>query len=1033
MNQRSLRYTDGKSDKFWEIRLVDTSHTVRYGRHGTAGQIQTKDFATEAEALKSYEKLVAEKLKKGYVDDGGAIASAPKTTATPKSAKPKTAAVPAIVEAPAPPQLNYPPVRSIDLAPEDWFWATWRNLPPLPRPEAKPFDRKQALQQLGEITSGSWTGNWDWSKAKIATSLSPEEAYFWLMAMTEAQTKRKPKDLINELADKPINIISLEVFQENLFSAEMYMGKYYPPEVYIPLANLFPLKALTEIIIYVDELLESSKNGKNMLVLHILSNLTFGFIRYIVPYLTTTEVNDVRVSIQSALDLNRWPYHNNYDEASPIFYLAAHFGLGHELQKLVEQWPDEQYRVDSNSTHVHRPQEIIFGLENAHLVESHFRRLHLSLQPSPYVQQTSAYIRAWLACTEYVGLDHICETIVAASNREDATSLTEGLALVQSPEAAPYMLELTHTSKSPQITRQWLEANPDHAIAGLIPTAAGKGKLAEAAIDFLRSMKRKGHAAYIQTCLDHESAEIAAKIRSTILDVEEKTYIPFDPQTTPEWLQQAIEQAPAKPTKNPSWNITPLDLPPIVIGTQRLNDFQVEVLLNTLRQSKLDSPPPLLASLKTHADRTALDAFSWKLFEAWLAEGAPSKENWAMTQIGLCGNDASALKLAPMIRLWPGESQHQRAVLGLECLRTIDTDTALMQINGIAQKVKFKGIKQRAQECMEAIAQGRGMSRAELEDRIVPDCDLDAQGTRLFDFGPRQFRFVLGADLKPMLKDPDGKIKADLPKPNSKDDPAKAESAIADWKLFKKQLSEIIKLQPDRLEQAMITGRRWAVNDFITLLVEHPLMTHLVQRLIWGGYDTSGQLIDTFRVTEDRTYADRHDATFTLDSIAQIGIVHPLHLSAETLSSWGEILSDYEIVAAFPQLGRAIHSLEPSEASQTEITRFKDAKVPAVTLVGMLEKSGWARGIPEDAGVFSEHSKPFYGANVTAIVQYYGVPVGYMEGWEDQSIERCFFLEGIYTPQMYPDHKKAIGLQKIDPVVISEILQDLTAIAAKAQ
>jgi hypothetical protein len=404
-----------------------------------------------------------------------------------------------------------------------------------------------------------------------------------------------------------------------------------------------------------------------------------------------------------------------------------------------------------------------------------------------------------------------------------------------------------------------------------------------------------------------------------------------------------------------------------------------------------------------------------------------------MTTIGLLGTDTSALKLAPMIRIWPGESQHQRAVLGLECLRTIGTDTALMQINGIAQKVKFKGIKQRAQECMEAIAQERGMTKAELEDRIVPDCDLDAAGTRIFDFGDRQFRFVLGADLKPMLKDADNKIKGDLPKPNSKDDPAKAEQAIADWKLFKKQLSEIVKLQPDRLEQAMITGRRWPVDDFMALLVQHPLMTHLVQRLIWGGYDAAGQLVETFRVTEDRTYADRHDATFTPTAIAQIGIVHPLHLSAEVLSSWGEILSDYEIVAAFPQLGRAIYHLEPDEAAQTAITRFAAAKVPAVTLVGMLEKSGWVRGIPEDGGVFSEHSKPFYGANITAIVQYYGVPVGYMEGWEDQAIESCFFLEGIYTPQMYPDHKQAIALGKIDPVVISEVLQDLTAIAAKAQ
>ena len=49
-----------------------------------------------------------------------------------------------------------------------------------------------------------------------------------------------------------------------------------------------------------------------------------------------------------------------------------------------------------------------------------------------------------------------------------------------------------------------------------------------------------------------------------------------------------------------------------------------------------------------------------------------------------------------MVRAWPGESQHQRAVLGLECLRAIGTDVALMQLNGIAQKLSFKGLKARA-------------------------------------------------------------------------------------------------------------------------------------------------------------------------------------------------------------------------------------------------------------------------------------------------------------------------------------------------
>ena len=53
-------------EKFWAIKLEGSSHTVRFGKLGTKGQEKTKDFSSEEAAKKDYEKLVAEKTKKGY-------------------------------------------------------------------------------------------------------------------------------------------------------------------------------------------------------------------------------------------------------------------------------------------------------------------------------------------------------------------------------------------------------------------------------------------------------------------------------------------------------------------------------------------------------------------------------------------------------------------------------------------------------------------------------------------------------------------------------------------------------------------------------------------------------------------------------------------------------------------------------------------------------------------------------------------------------------------------------------------------------
>ncbi|EMY79497.1 WGR domain protein [Leptospira weilii serovar Ranarum str. ICFT] len=76
-----LTYQDATSNKFWNIEVSGKSFTVTYGKIGTSGQTQTKTFDTEEKCLKEANKLLSEKLKKGYVEDDATLANT-KSTAT---------------------------------------------------------------------------------------------------------------------------------------------------------------------------------------------------------------------------------------------------------------------------------------------------------------------------------------------------------------------------------------------------------------------------------------------------------------------------------------------------------------------------------------------------------------------------------------------------------------------------------------------------------------------------------------------------------------------------------------------------------------------------------------------------------------------------------------------------------------------------------------------------------------------------------------------------------------------------------------
>ncbi|MBV8656583.1 MAG: DUF4011 domain-containing protein [Burkholderiales bacterium] len=66
---RSLRFEEGGSRKFWRAGVDGNRFTVTFGRIGTNGQSVVKEFESADRARREMDKLVAEKLRKGYVDE----------------------------------------------------------------------------------------------------------------------------------------------------------------------------------------------------------------------------------------------------------------------------------------------------------------------------------------------------------------------------------------------------------------------------------------------------------------------------------------------------------------------------------------------------------------------------------------------------------------------------------------------------------------------------------------------------------------------------------------------------------------------------------------------------------------------------------------------------------------------------------------------------------------------------------------------------------------------------------------------------
>ncbi|CAN5846935.1 hypothetical protein BH11MYX3_BH11MYX3_21300 [soil metagenome] len=79
------------SNKFWEGDVRGNALHVRWGKVGTDGQSKPKTFSNSQRAVAELEKLVREKRKKGYVEEGPATKSASSKPASAKGASSKNA------------------------------------------------------------------------------------------------------------------------------------------------------------------------------------------------------------------------------------------------------------------------------------------------------------------------------------------------------------------------------------------------------------------------------------------------------------------------------------------------------------------------------------------------------------------------------------------------------------------------------------------------------------------------------------------------------------------------------------------------------------------------------------------------------------------------------------------------------------------------------------------------------------------------------------------------------------------------------
>lgn len=546
-------------------------------------------------------------------------------------------------------------------------------------------------------------------------------------------------------------------------------------------------------------------------------------------------------------------------------------------------------------------------------------------------------------------------------------------------------------------------------------------------------LKRWGIASYRTELEAAFAAEKSKKIKELMgdcLGVEEQA---GGPAAEPSDEQLVKEILKGGKKRKVAWALeAPLPKVHMSNGTPASEDYLAAILV-----SYADMGVPGVnkdsAKLADKLNQAELASFMGLLFGKWLDAGAEAKKKWVLYAASIHGGEAIVPALHTQIQEWPKAARGAMAAEAVKALALNGSSTAFLLVDQISRKFKFRQVKAAAGQALSYAAEQLGITKAELEDRIVPNLGFDEHMERTFDYGTRSFKVLLTPALELEVYDENDKKLKNLPSPGKKDEAIQAKAANDAFKLLKKQLKTVVSNQKLRLEQALSAERLWPVEQWKELFVKNPVMHQFAIGLIWGLYE-DGTLKDTFRYMEDGSFNTVDEDEYEFPSEGWIGLVHPIELSGEELSAWKEQLSDYEVVQPMEQLERPVYRITEEEKKQRELTRFGGKLLNGLSLSGKLQGMGWYRGSVQDAGCYYTFYREDGAVGVE--LEFSGCYVG-DENDEITVYGARFYKAGTVARGSYVydtiKEQNEFKLGEISPRYFSEVVLQLTKATASSQ
>lgn len=896
--KRCFEFVEGKSRKFWEVWVDGCDLTTHWGRIGANGQTKSKTFATPEKAQAEHDKLVAEKLAKGYQEKGQKESPPPKRVESVGPVEPVQ---------PVEPAAEAEPVRQ---APGDDSAETDEDGP-------------EGLRELlGALDTD------------VRESLTAEQA----STGVPSQIHLDPADDDVLLGSDRASALSDQLLQAGFAVTGDFVIRELPvtlrgflraPNVAAVVCRLEPLEWIDLTVFNADGTREAwssvpEHDGK-------------------VPPWSTLQVVPYRTDVTTLLDLmaagrsGKEPAQLTVDQFPRLYEESYAREMQWRAAPPAPPPPSDTPEIDAMVWAFAREYKRSPGFHERPAPESEPTGAALMrLDPFKLVQVLRACYR-------------LAEPIIAETRYDTVDALRERLLRRDLPYADADIeflaAQLERCAKDP------IGGGIDKMILGAIERhALHRGALSENARRLLRRARDGVVESYFAGGQSPLKSRIDALVGDSDVRIPIHAHEPWADAAIAElqampagqraaWvrlLQHCVNATAAKPSA--AWSKAARPLVEAVTREQLVACVGRWLAL-------FDKPRP--APDRGHRYRM-LDPLAISESNQDILRGLV----WCLTLCEDC-RVARILGAAGVSAFRKIPEVGARAVrVGNACvfaLGAMGTWESVAQLALLKVKVKVGTAQRFIEKELNSAAERLNVPRDELEEMSVPAYGLEIGGVRRESLGDFTAELVVRGpgDTELRWLKADGKPQKSVPAAVQKE----YAEELKELKAAVKDIHKMLAVQRERLDGLFIQERSWSLGAWRERYFDHPLVGLIAQRLIWlfqtGKQAASGICLDGQLVgRDDRPLSGMDDST-------TVTLWHPIGRPVDEVLAWRDWLQRHEIQQPFKQAHREVYLLtDAEEHTATYSNRFAAHVLRQTQYRALAQTRGWTVNFlgPWDAG-----------------------------------------------------------------------------------